>query len=74
MDEPEEAAYSFPVLPPGAMYDADHQCRLSFGSNAEHCRGIELECQTLWCRIDTTCVTRLEPMAEGTKCGRHKAC
>ncbi|RXG71912.1 A disintegrin and metalloproteinase with thrombospondin motifs 12 [Armadillidium vulgare] len=56
------------------MYDANHQCRLAFGANARHCDGIELECQTLWCRVDNRCVTRLEAAAEGTQCGKHKWC
>ncbi|GBM48730.1 hypothetical protein AVEN_257471-1, partial [Araneus ventricosus] len=28
-------------------------------------------CQTLWCRQDNKCVTRLEPAAEGTLCDRN---
>lgn len=74
-DEPPQVEYSFPELPPGAMYDADHQCRLSFGAGATHCEGIEGTeriCQTLWCHLDNRCITRMEPAAEGTHCGKHK--
>ncbi|XP_063585364.1 A disintegrin and metalloproteinase with thrombospondin motifs 7-like [Penaeus indicus] len=76
-DEPPQVEYSFPELPPGAMYDADHQCRLSFGAGATHCEGIEGTeriCQTLWCHLDNRCITRMEPAAEGTHCGKHKWC
>ncbi|CAL4068988.1 unnamed protein product, partial [Meganyctiphanes norvegica] len=73
-DMPPAMEYSFPRLPPGAMYDANHQCRLQFGPDATHCDGIEKPCQTLWCRIDNRCVTRLEPAVEGTKCGKHQWC
>ncbi|CAN7976218.1 unnamed protein product, partial [Ixodes persulcatus] len=40
-DEPRAHQFTFPLLPPGAMYDADHQCRLQYGPAAEHCDGIE---------------------------------
>lgn len=30
-DEPADNDYSYPDLPPGAMYNAEHQCRLQFG-------------------------------------------
>jgi len=37
-DEPAPHKFRFPVLPPGTMYDADHQCRLQYGnSNASLC-------------------------------------
>ena len=29
-------------------------------------------CETLWCQVDTRCVTRMEPAAEGTSCGHHQ--
>ena len=32
-DEPGEHLYNFPVLPAGTMYDADHQCRLQYGTD-----------------------------------------
>ncbi|XP_063874225.1 A disintegrin and metalloproteinase with thrombospondin motifs 7-like isoform X1 [Scylla paramamosain] len=76
-DEPPTVEYRFPELPPGAMYDADHQCRLSYGQEATHCsdiEGMERVCQTLWCRINNRCITRMDPAAEGTHCGKHKWC
>ncbi|KAG8200338.1 hypothetical protein JTE90_028520 [Oedothorax gibbosus] len=73
-DEPSDHEFYFPELPPGAMYDANHQCRLQYGPEAEHCEGIEDVCQTLWCRQDNKCVTRLEPAAEGTLCDRNMWC
>lgn len=57
------------------MYDADHQCRLSYGKEATHCadiEGMDRVCQTLWCRLNNRCITRMEPAAEGTQCGKHK--
>ena len=30
-DEPSQNDYNYPDLPPGAMYNAEHQCRLQFG-------------------------------------------
>ena len=57
------------------MYDADHQCRLSYGQDATHgsdIEGMERVCQTLWCRINNRCMTRMDPAAEGTQCGKHK--
>ncbi|XP_026670951.1 A disintegrin and metalloproteinase with thrombospondin motifs 12-like isoform X2 [Ceratina calcarata] len=30
-DEPADNDYTYPDLPPGAMYNAEHQCRLQFG-------------------------------------------
>lgn len=41
-DEPLAHNFTFPVLPPGAMYDADHQCRLQYGAGAKYCDGIEV--------------------------------
>ncbi|XP_023217439.1 A disintegrin and metalloproteinase with thrombospondin motifs 7-like [Centruroides sculpturatus] len=73
-DEPSDHEFTFPELPPGAMYNSDHQCRLQYGPEAEYCEGIEDVCQTLWCRQDNKCVTRLEPAAEGTLCDKNKWC
>jgi hypothetical protein len=41
-DEPAEHKFNFPVLPPGVMYDIDHQCRLQYGPEAEFCDGIDV--------------------------------
>ncbi|XP_064474281.1 A disintegrin and metalloproteinase with thrombospondin motifs 7-like isoform X2 [Ornithodoros turicata] len=74
LDDEPQSHYAFPQLPPGAMYDAHHQCRLQYGPEAEHCPGIEEVCQTLWCRLDSKCITKMEPAAEGTVCGKNKWC
>lgn len=73
-DEPRAHQFTFPLLPPGAMYDADHQCRLQYGPAAEHCDGIEEVCRTLWCRLGSKCVTKMEPAAQGTVCDKNKWC
>lgn len=40
-DPPGQHDFKYPELPPGTMYDADHQCRLLYGEGAERCNGIE---------------------------------
>jgi hypothetical protein len=43
-DEPADLGdrtFNYPVLPPGTMYDADHQCRLMYGSGAALCDGMK---------------------------------
>jgi len=44
-DEPSQHQFNFPVLPPGVMYDIDHQCRLQYGPDAEFCEGIDVSMQ-----------------------------
>ncbi|KAI8789362.1 A disintegrin and metalloproteinase with thrombospondin motifs 7 isoform X1, partial [Biomphalaria glabrata] len=76
-DPPGQHDFKYPELPPGTMYDADHQCRLLYGEGAERCNGIEaLEqiCTTLWCRVNNKCSTKLQPAAVGTLCGTDKWC
>uniref|UniRef100_A0A336MHP1 CSON001890 protein n=1 Tax=Culicoides sonorensis TaxID=179676 RepID=A0A336MHP1_CULSO len=73
----EDSVYEYPDLPAGAMYDADHQCRLQFNSTDETivvCSKPEEICQTLWCTTSEGCITKLRPAASGTKCGHHKWC
>ena len=42
-DEPSKVYdYPYPDKPPGVLYDAAHQCRLQYGSETEHCHGIEV--------------------------------
>lgn len=41
-DEPSDHEFDFPVLPPGVMYDIDHQCRLQYGPEAGYCEGIDV--------------------------------
>uniref|UniRef100_A0A0P5WCA6 A disintegrin and metalloproteinase with thrombospondin motifs n=3 Tax=Daphnia magna TaxID=35525 RepID=A0A0P5WCA6_9CRUS len=74
-DPPSDHEFHYPELPPGAMYNVDHQCRLQYGPEAMHCSGMDEVCQTLWCKLpDNRCVTRLEPAAPGTSCAKHKWC
>ncbi|KAK2146183.1 hypothetical protein LSH36_626g04010 [Paralvinella palmiformis] len=73
-NEPKEPDLPFPNRPPGLMYDANHQCKLQYGSSAKHCEGIDNVCKTLWCKVDSKCLTRLEAAAEGTICDTNKWC
>lgn len=75
LDAPTETEYSYPDLPPGAMYNADMQCRLQFNSTDEDirmCSQLDEICSQLWCTINGTCTTLLRPAAAGTGCGKHK--
>lgn len=72
-DEPQGVEeYDYPELPPGAMYDSDHQCRLQFSVTATVCSPLDEICSRLWCMINNTCTTQLRPAAPGTFCGKHK--
>ncbi|XP_078601807.1 A disintegrin and metalloproteinase with thrombospondin motifs 7-like [Branchiostoma floridae x Branchiostoma japonicum] len=75
-DQPSEHDFTFPTLPPGMMYDADHQCRLQYGPTASLCYGMSDVCNTLWCNVVETnaCHSKLESAAEGTRCGHNKWC
>ncbi|XP_071091239.1 A disintegrin and metalloproteinase with thrombospondin motifs 12-like [Haliotis cracherodii] len=77
-DEPgHHPDFKFPSQPAGIMYDTDHQCRLQYGRDAALCEGIEVienVCNTLWCRVDNKCSTKLQAAAEGTICGTNKWC
>ncbi|XP_043584459.1 A disintegrin and metalloproteinase with thrombospondin motifs 7-like isoform X4 [Bombus pyrosoma] len=74
-DEPADNDYSYPELPPGAMYNAEHQCRLQFGvREASVCSPLQEICSKLWCIVDGTCTTMLHPAAPGTHCGKHMWC
>lgn len=71
-DEPDAIAdYEYPELPPGAMYNADYQCRLQFGGEAQVCSPPDEICSRLWCNVNDTCTTQLRPAAPGTRCGKH---
>ncbi|CAB3359030.1 Hypothetical predicted protein [Cloeon dipterum] len=62
-------------LPAGALYDADHQCRLQYSSLATSvCSEEEDFCLYLWCSVNGTCTTSLRPPADGTNCGHRKWC
>lgn len=74
-DAPTETEYTYPDLPPGAMYNADLQCRLQFNTTDEDikmCSQLDEICSQLWCMINGTCTTLLRPAAPGTRCGKHK--
>ncbi|XP_014473812.1 PREDICTED: A disintegrin and metalloproteinase with thrombospondin motifs 7-like [Dinoponera quadriceps] len=75
-DEPSDNDYyTYPDLPPGAMYNAEHQCRLQFGvKEAAVCSPLQEICSKLWCIVDGTCSTMLHPAAPGTHCGKHMWC
>ncbi|XP_049821025.1 A disintegrin and metalloproteinase with thrombospondin motifs 7 isoform X2 [Aethina tumida] len=66
--------YEYPVLPPGALYNADYQCRFQFGAEATVCSPPDEICDRLWCNVNDTCSTQLRPAAPGTNCGKHKWC
>lgn len=73
-DEPAKHDFKFPTLLPGVIYDADHQCRLQYGLESRHCTGMMDICNSLWCRVGRSCHSKMEPAADGTKCGDDKWC
>ncbi|XP_045468066.1 A disintegrin and metalloproteinase with thrombospondin motifs 12 isoform X1 [Harmonia axyridis] len=74
-DKPEEVVeLGHPELPPGALYDANYQCRLQFSVEATACSPKDEICSRLWCQVNNTCTTKLLPAAPGTSCGKHKWC
>nr|CAD7569776.1 unnamed protein product [Timema californicum] len=73
-DEP-SSDYKYPDLPPGAMYNAEHQCRLQFGTQDTSVCSPPVEiCSRLWCVVNGMCTTMLRPAAPGTYCGKHMWC
>ncbi|XP_043465950.1 A disintegrin and metalloproteinase with thrombospondin motifs 12-like isoform X1 [Leptopilina heterotoma] len=74
-DEPADNDYAYPDLPAGAMYNAEHQCRLQFGvREASVCSPLQEICSKLWCVVNGTCTSMLHPAAPGTHCGKHMWC
>ncbi|XP_076295392.1 A disintegrin and metalloproteinase with thrombospondin motifs 7 [Lasioglossum baleicum] len=63
--------FKFPNMLPGAMYDADYQCK-TMAPDADQCK--TYGCEKLWCNINGTCRTRQFPLYDGTKCGENKWC
>lgn len=64
---------------PGTVYDADHQCRLTFGEESQHCPDLSTTCAALWCTVTTSngllvCQTKNFPWADGTPCGHDSYC
>nr|XP_029726865.1 A disintegrin and metalloproteinase with thrombospondin motifs 12-like isoform X2 [Aedes albopictus] len=73
----QQETYSYPDLPPGAMYNADFQCRLQFNSTDEEmtvCSKLDEICVQLWCLVEDVCMTMMRPAAPGTHCGKRKWC
>lgn len=73
-DEPAKHDFDFPTMLPGVIYDAEHQCRLQYGPASSHCTGMTNICNRLWCRVGRACHSKMEPAADGTKCGDSKWC
>ncbi|XP_076766964.1 A disintegrin and metalloproteinase with thrombospondin motifs 12 [Xylocopa sonorina] len=66
--------FKYPHMLPGAMYDGDFQCRMTF-PNSKLCLQAEYqECGSLWCQVNASCLSQGVPMADGTKCGEKKWC
>ena len=42
-DPPSDHGFHYPELPPGVMYNVDHQCRLQYGPEAVHCAGMVVD-------------------------------
>ncbi|XP_062236464.1 A disintegrin and metalloproteinase with thrombospondin motifs 1 [Platichthys flesus] len=68
-----------PLPLPGTVYDADHQCRLTFGDDSQHCPDLSTTCAALWCTVTTSngllvCQTKNFPWADGTSCGHDSYC
>lgn len=64
---------------PGTVYNADHQCRLTFGDDSQHCPDLSTTCAALWCTVTTSngllvCQTKNSPWADGTPCGHESYC
>ncbi|XP_049792512.1 A disintegrin and metalloproteinase with thrombospondin motifs 7-like [Schistocerca nitens] len=75
LDEPQESRYAYPEMPPGAMYDADYQCKTKFGSPGVCAISPESHCKRLMCKKgNSSCVSDGSPAADGTKCGENKWC
>ncbi|XP_023568317.1 A disintegrin and metalloproteinase with thrombospondin motifs 7 isoform X3 [Octodon degus] len=73
-DPPTTDVIDFPSVPPGVLYDVDHQCHLQYGANSIFCEGVDNVCHTLWCSVGMTCHSKLDPAVDGTKCGPGKWC
>ncbi|XP_066516201.1 A disintegrin and metalloproteinase with thrombospondin motifs 1 [Hoplias malabaricus] len=78
LDKPQKPQ-QLPQALPGALYDADHQCRLTFGEESQHCPDLSSICAALWCTVTTAngllvCQTKNFPWADGTPCGHDSYC
>ncbi|XP_034943179.1 A disintegrin and metalloproteinase with thrombospondin motifs 20-like [Chelonus insularis] len=66
--------YKFPKMLPGAMYDADSQCKFHYPDTKLCDLGKGVNCEQLWCRKEKNCLSKKAPPADGTKCGEQKWC
>ncbi|KAJ0009633.1 hypothetical protein NQD34_001335 [Periophthalmus magnuspinnatus] len=78
LDKPQKPQ-TLPQHLPGTVYDADHQCRLTFGDDSQHCPDLSSTCSALWCTVTTSngilvCQTKNFPWADGTSCGHDSFC
>ncbi|XP_064825474.1 A disintegrin and metalloproteinase with thrombospondin motifs 1 [Oncorhynchus masou masou] len=78
LDKPHKSQ-PLPATLPGTVYDADRQCRLTFGEESQHCPDLSTTCVALWCTVTTTngllvCQTKNFPWADGTQCGHDSFC
>ncbi|XP_030209304.1 A disintegrin and metalloproteinase with thrombospondin motifs 1 [Gadus morhua] len=78
LDKP-AAPQLLPSALPGTVYDADRQCRLTFGEGSQHCPDLSTTCAALWCTVTTSsgmlvCQTKNFPWADGTACGAESYC
>lgn len=78
LDKPQKPQ-QLPHALPGSVYSADHQCRLTFGEESQHCPDLSTTCAALWCTVTSTngllvCQTKNFPWADGTPCGHGSYC
>ncbi|XP_051651320.1 A disintegrin and metalloproteinase with thrombospondin motifs 20 isoform X1 [Manacus candei] len=82
LDKPSERIYDLSSQLPGAMYDVNKQCELTFGIGSQVCPYLK-QCKRLWCTstegVHKGCRTQHMPLADGTVCGvgmhcRHGIC
>ncbi|XP_015335838.1 A disintegrin and metalloproteinase with thrombospondin motifs 7 [Marmota marmota marmota] len=73
-DPPADDVINFPSVPPGVLYDVNHQCRLQYGAYSAFCDDMDNVCHTLWCSVGTTCHSKLDAAVDGTRCGENKWC
>lgn len=78
LDKPQKPQ-QLPHALPGSVYSADHQCRLTFGEESQHCPDLSTTCSALWCTVTATngllvCQTKNFPWADGTPCGDDSYC
>ncbi|KAJ8397118.1 hypothetical protein AAFF_G00009720 [Aldrovandia affinis] len=73
-DRPSKKDLTTPLAAPGVRYSTHHQCQLQYGPNATFCEEVENVCQILWCYVNSSCRSKLDSPADGTRCGQDKWC